>query len=73
MSLEFTNQIPPSLIKETIDGIPFYYADYKSVLNKTRKLEEIIPDSGLQAIIKNLLKDFLTLNLDRKLYWILIG
>jgi len=73
MSLELKNQIPPSLIKETIDGIPFYYAGYKSVLNQTRKLEEIMPDSGLQAIIKNLLKDFLTLNLDRKLYWILIG
>lgn len=73
MSLDFTNKIPPSLIKETIDGISFYYAGYKSVLNKTKKLEEIMPDSGLQAIIKNLLKDFLTLNLDRKLYWILIG
>jgi len=47
MSVEFTNNIPPSLIKETIDGIPFYYAGYRSVLNKTRKLEEIMPDSGL--------------------------
>lgn len=66
-------KIPTSLIKETIDGIPFYYAGYKSVLNKTRKLEEIMPDSGLQSIIKNFLKDLLTLGLDRKLYWILIG
>lgn len=66
-------KIPAYLIRETIDGIPFYYKGYRSVLNKTKTLEDIMPDSGLQTLLKNLLKDFLTSNLDTAKYWIFIG
>ena len=44
--------IPAALVKETIDGIPFYYAGYRSVLNKTKTLEDIMADSGLQIDLK---------------------
>lgn len=45
-------KIPAYLIRETIDGVPFYYAGYKEVLNKKKTLEDIMADSGLQSIIK---------------------
>jgi Uma2 family endonuclease len=45
-------KIPAYLIRETIDGIPFYYAGYKDVINRKKTLEDIMADSGLQAIIK---------------------
>jgi Uma2 family endonuclease len=45
-------KIPAYLIRETIDGIPFYYAGYKDVINRKKTLEDIMADSGLQSIIK---------------------
>lgn len=45
-------KIPAHLIRETIDGVPFYYAGFKDVINKKKTLEEIMADSGLQSIIK---------------------
>lgn len=30
------SEIPVALVRETIDGIPFYYAGFRSVLNKTK-------------------------------------
>ena len=35
-------KIPDYLIKEVMDGIPFYYKGYKDVLNKTKTKEEIM-------------------------------
>ncbi len=70
---KYRRKIPKKFIKETIDGIPFYYRGYRSVLNKTKTIEDIMADSGLQLLIKNLLKDFLTVNLDTSKYWIFVG
>ncbi len=66
-------KIPASLIKETIDGIPFYYQGYRSVLNKTKKLEDIIPDSGLQLFIKRFFFNLLNKNLDPKDFEVFMG
>ncbi len=65
--------IPSYLIKETIDGIPFYYKGFRSVLNKTKKPEDIMADSGLQVLIKNYLKKLLDKELDDSLFWVFVG
>ncbi|MCY7327193.1 MAG: hypothetical protein LH618_01440, partial [Saprospiraceae bacterium] len=51
--------VPAYLVRETIDGIPFYYRGYRSVLNKTKTFDEIMGDSGLQLFLKNYLGDVL--------------
>ncbi len=62
------NKIPAYLIKEVMDGIPFYYKGYKDVLNKTKTKEEIMGCSSLQSlIIEYLIMNVCTL-LDRKKY-----
>lgn len=61
-------KIPASLVKETIDGIPFYYSGYRSVLNRTKKLEDIMADSGLQSFIKSWLLELLVSQMDRSKY-----
>lgn len=66
-------KIPASLVKETIDGIPFYYAGFRSVLNKTKQLEDIMADSGLQGFIKSALMHLLFKTLDLKRYHIMVG
>lgn len=66
-------KIPSNLIKETIDGIPFYYAGYRTVLNKTKKLEDIMPDSGLQSIIKKYFFVLLFQDLDPQKFEVLMG
>ncbi len=49
--------IPDYLVRETIDGIPFYYPGFREVINKTKIIEDIIPDSGLQIVLKNYVGD----------------
>ena len=66
-------KIPASLVKETIDGVPFYYAGYQRVLNKTQTLESIMADSGLQGFIKSFLMTLLAQQLDLKRYRIFMG
>jgi Uma2 family endonuclease len=66
-------KIPAALVKETIDGIPFYYAGYRSVINKTKKLEDIMADSGLQTLIKNYLNILLIQNLDLSKFHVFVG
>lgn len=61
-------KIPESLVKETIDGVPFYYRGYRSVLNKTKKLEDIMADSGLQIFIKSWLLELLLTQMNRSKY-----
>jgi hypothetical protein len=65
--------IPMWLIRETIDGIPFYYAGYRSVLNKTKTLEDIMADSGLQLILKRFFFKLLDSYLDSATCWVLMG
>ena len=61
-------KIPAYLVRETIDGIDFYYPGFRQVLNKQKKLDEIIGDSGLQFFLKDYLSDVLKIGLDKKLY-----
>ena len=44
-------EIPSYLIRDMIDGIPYYYKGYKDVLNKTKTIHDIMPCSTLQAAI----------------------
>ena len=65
--------IPAALVREVVQGIPFYYPNYRSVLNKTKKLEDIMADSGLQAFLKNIIGDLLKAQIDRKHYYVFAG
>lgn len=60
--------IPAYLVREMIDGIPFYYPGYRQILNKTKTIEEAMSDSGLQFFLKLYLYDLLKDNLDKKEY-----
>jgi Uma2 family endonuclease len=62
-------KIPQRLVREVVGGRPFYYKGYKSVMNGTKKLEEIMGCSSLQAIIVSILDFFVKSNINRKLYW----
>lgn len=66
-------RIPARLVRETIDGIPFYYPGYRSVLRGAKTLEDIMGDSGLQSLLKTLLSSFLQTKLDKKKYLVLSG
>ena len=66
-------KIPEYLVKETIDGIPFYYAGFRSVLNKTKTKTDIMADSGLQTVIKNYLLMLFFRHLDMSKYWTFSG
>ncbi len=66
-------EIPEYLVRETIDGIPFYYAGFEAVLNKQKTKADIIADSGLQSLIKSFLMEILFNALDTKLYKIFVG
>jgi len=43
--------IPAYLIRDILDGKPYYYKGYKDVLNKTKTIHDIMPSSTLQAYI----------------------
>ena len=60
--------IPDSLIREEINGKPYYYKGYKSVLRKEKKLSDIMGSSGLQALIVEILLNFLFQRMGRKKY-----
>jgi hypothetical protein len=60
--------IPEYLVRETIDGVAFYYKGYKEVLNKKKTLEDIMGDSGLQSIIKAYLMKLFAQHLDWDIY-----
>lgn len=61
------------LVKETIDDIPFYYAGFRDVLNKTKTFEEIMADSGLQTDIKAYIFGLLLRFLDHTKYKVYMG
>ena len=63
-----TRKIPQRLVRELVGGRPFYYKGYKSVMNGTKKLEEIMGCSSLQAYLVGLLYGTLFNVLNRKKY-----
>ncbi len=66
-----TVKIPDFLIREIINGIPYYYKGYREVLHHQKTLEDIMGSSGLQSYVIAKLVEFLILNIDRKSYQIL--
>lgn len=71
---ETKNQdIPESLIYEIVKGKPIYYKGYQDVLNKTKTIEEIMPESLLQAWLKTHLSALLLNLLFEKGYDIVSG
>jgi Uma2 family endonuclease len=56
-----------------IEGVPFYYPGFRSVLNKTKKMEDVMADSVFQSTLKNEIGDFLKSRLNRKQYRVLSG
>ena len=65
--------IPAALVREVVEGIPFYYPGYRAILHKTKKIEDIMGDSGLQSLLKNTIGDFLKSQIDRKNYYVFAG
>ena len=61
-------KIPAYLVRETIEGIDFYYPGFRQVLSKQKKLDEIMGDSGLQYFLKLFLYDTLKAEIDEKRY-----
>jgi Uma2 family endonuclease len=55
--------IPESLIYEMSDGKPIYYRGYKEVLEKTKKLEEIMGCSSIQALVISCILEYLYKNI----------
>lgn len=65
--------IPAFLIREVVAGKAFCYPGFRSVLNKSKQLEEIMGDSGLQSLLKNLIGDVIKAQLDRTRFLTLVG
>ncbi len=63
-----TSPIPNALIYEVLNGRPLYYRGYKDVINGTRKPEEIVGSSSLQAILVSLIYGHMLNNRDKKKY-----
>lgn len=66
-------KIPDFLVREVIDGIRFYYPGYRAVINKTKTLEEIMPDSTFQGSLKTEIGFVLRSKLDPKRYRVIVG
>ena len=64
-------KIPEALIYEIIEGEIFYRKGYKDVLEKRKKLEEIVGSSGLQSYLVGIILKFLYKNIDEKRFEIL--
>lgn len=51
--------LPKYLIYEMDDGHPIYYQGYQEVLEKTKTIDQIMGSSVLQALLIELIKDYL--------------
>ncbi|MCU0445085.1 MAG: Uma2 family endonuclease [Microscillaceae bacterium] len=60
--------IPEALIYEMANGKPIYYRGYKEVLEKRKKIEEIMSCSSLQALLIARIIKFLNRSLDDNLW-----
>lgn len=66
-------KIPAFLVKEELDGILLYYKGYREVLQGNKKLEDIMPSSGIHALIVTYLTLLLGARLNHQLYRVLTG
>lgn len=65
--------VPDYLIRETMDGVPFYYHGYEQVLMGKKQLEEIMGASSLQSFIVSFIFRQLVRFLDEKKYHLLVS
>jgi Uma2 family endonuclease len=65
--------IPKYLIRETIDGDPFYYKGYRQILSGKKTLEDLMGASILQSYIISYLHRQIALFLNYKKYHALIS
>ena len=49
------SHIPATLVKETIDGRPFYYPNFRKVLTGEQTLDDVMGSSTLQSFIVSFL------------------
>jgi len=63
-----SRKIPEKYIREVVNGKPYYYKGYKSVMNGTKQIEEIMGSSSLQSIIVMILAFFVKSNLNKSKY-----
>ncbi|WP_435356426.1 Uma2 family endonuclease [Emticicia sp. SJ17W-69] len=63
-----SRKIPAKFIREEVNGKPYYYKGYKSVINGTKQIEEIIGSSSLQSILVMILGFFVKSKLDKSKY-----
>ena len=73
IKLQEPKSIPKYLIRDIINGKPYYYKGYKEVLNKTKTINDIMPCSTLQAEIIMYLNFLLIQALGIKKYRIFTG
>ena len=66
-------KVPDYLVKEMIDGVPFYYPGYRQVLSKKKTLEDITGWSGLQGFIVRYFTYFVLHKLNHKKYLVFSG
>jgi Uma2 family endonuclease len=65
--------IPDYLVREIIEGKKYYYKNYRNVLNKVSTREAIMGSSELQSTIIDILRDFIKLHADSRIYKIMAG
>lgn len=61
-------KVPKNLIKEIVRGQPYYYKGYKSVMNGSKKLTEIMGSSSIQAFLVGFIYATLFALINRKKY-----
>jgi hypothetical protein len=66
-------KVPDYLVKDLIDGVPYYYPGYKQVLSKKKTREEIMGWSGLQGFIVQYFTFYILNQLNLKKYLIYPG
>lgn len=63
-----TRKIPSKYIREVVNGKPYYYKGYKSVMNGTKQIEEIMGSSSLHSFLVAFISDILFSKINRKKY-----
>lgn len=66
-------KVPEVLVYEIVDGKPVYFKRYRDVLHGKLKIEEIMPESSLQAWLKTQLSSMLLFLLRDKGYEVVAG
>ncbi|MEJ7683811.1 MAG: hypothetical protein WKG06_39315 [Segetibacter sp.] len=70
-SVRKQRKVPEYLVYELMDGKPIYYRGYKSVLNNTKKFEDIMGSSSLQSIIIIHILSIIIKSLNEEEFWLM--